>query len=94
MATTEGDQPHVRGMLMYRADDSGLLFHTGDFKEVWSQIQKNRKVEICFNDFQANTQVRVVGAAQPVADQKLKEEIVQARDLLKSWVREQEATGC
>jgi len=89
LATLDGKQPRVRGMLMYRADATGILFHTGDFKELWGQVQANAKVEICFNDFQTNTQIRVMGLAQPVEDQKLKEEIVQARDFLKPWVQEQ-----
>jgi len=29
LATVEGDQPRVRGMMMYKADDEGIIFHTG-----------------------------------------------------------------
>ena len=29
LATVEGGKPRVRGMFMYRADEQGLLFHTG-----------------------------------------------------------------
>ncbi|MCU0915360.1 MAG: pyridoxamine 5'-phosphate oxidase family protein [Planctomycetes bacterium] len=32
LATCEGQQPRVRGMMMYRADAAGLIFHTGHFK--------------------------------------------------------------
>jgi pyridoxamine 5'-phosphate oxidase len=87
LATAETNgQPHVRGMLMYRADDNGILFHTGDFKDVWKQVMNNSKVEVCFNDPKTGTQVRVTGLAQSVEDVNLKEEIVKARPFLKSWV--------
>jgi len=87
LATVDAEgQPHVRGMLMYRADDKGIIFHTGDFKDLWRQIVNNPKVEICFFDAKTNTQVRVTGVAQSVEDLGLKEEIVKARPFLKSWV--------
>jgi len=87
LATAEaGGQPHVRGMLMYRADDKGILFHTGDFKDLCKQVMNNPKVELCFFDPKTNTQVRITGAAQSVEDLGLKEEIVKARPFLKSWV--------
>jgi|WetSurMetagenome_2_1015567.scaffolds.fasta_scaffold07419_4 pyridoxamine 5'-phosphate oxidase len=87
LATADKDgQPHTRGMLMYRADDKGIIFHTGDFKDVWKQVVNNSKVEICFFNSKTNTQVRVMGTAQSVEDQALKEEIVAARPFLKPWV--------
>jgi pyridoxamine 5'-phosphate oxidase len=87
IATAEKDgQPHVRGMLMYRADDQGVLFHTGDFKDLWGQVTNNPKMEICFFDQKTGTQVRVIGTAEPVDDPALKQEIVNARPFLKAWV--------
>lgn len=50
LATVEGDQPRVRGMLPYRIDEKGILFHTGKFKDVHKQLTKNPKVECCFFD--------------------------------------------
>jgi len=88
LATADGNQPHVRGMLMYRADEAGILFHTGDFKELCRQIQQNPKVEICFNNFESNIQVRVTGTAHFTEDQGLKEEMVSAREFLRPWVEE------
>jgi uncharacterized pyridoxamine 5'-phosphate oxidase family protein len=29
LATVDGDQPRVRGMLLYKADENGLVFHSG-----------------------------------------------------------------
>ena len=42
LATVEDGQPHVRGMLLYRADENGIIFHTGSFKDVFKQIEKNK----------------------------------------------------
>jgi len=71
---------------MYRVDDKGILFHTGHFKDLWQQVLKNAKVEVCFYDPKTNTQVRVMGLAEVVEDQTLKDEIVKARPFLKSWI--------
>lgn len=48
LATTEDDQPKVRGMSLYRADENGIVFHTSSAKDIYSQIMKNPKVEMCF----------------------------------------------
>jgi pyridoxamine 5'-phosphate oxidase len=89
LATVEGDAPHVRGILLYGADDSGLVFHTGKTKDLHRQLTRNPKVEICFNDFQKGIQVRVSGSVELVDDIALKKEIVAKRDFLKPWVEQQ-----
>jgi uncharacterized pyridoxamine 5'-phosphate oxidase family protein len=38
LATVEGNKPHARGMLMYRADENGILFHTGKTSEASPDI--------------------------------------------------------
>ncbi len=85
LATVEGDAPHVRGMLAFKADEKGILFHTGDFKELPKQMAANPNVEVCFNDMATRTQVRVAGKAERVEDGALKEEIVAKRPFLKPW---------
>ena len=62
LATAEGDQPRVRGMMMYQADENGIIFHTGDFKELYRQLTKNSKVEICFNAPDMSKQIRICGS--------------------------------
>ncbi len=84
LATLDGDQPRVRGMLAYRATPSGILFHTGRSKSLTSQILQNKHVEACFNS--PDTQVRVAGIAEIVDDPDLKKEIVEARPFMKPWV--------
>ncbi|MBP7829346.1 MAG: pyridoxamine 5'-phosphate oxidase family protein [Kiritimatiellae bacterium] len=86
LATVEDGEPRVRGMMMYRADESGILFHTGTGKDLYRQIQAQPAVELCFNDLAAGIQVRVRGRARVVGDRALKEEIVAARDFMKPWI--------
>ncbi len=85
LATVEGDQPRVRGMLLFRADDNGLIFHTASTKDVYSQIMSNPKAEMCF--FGNGTQIRVTGVLEHVIDDELKEEIFNhpSRKFLQAW---------
>jgi len=76
----------VRGMMMYRADASGLIFHTGNYKALAKQLRTNQQVEVCFNS--QDTQVRVAGVSEILDDMGLKKEIVAARPFLKPWVEE------
>lgn len=48
LATADGDQPHVRGLLLWFADASGFHFHTGSTKSLPGQLRKNPKVELAF----------------------------------------------
>lgn len=87
LATTDGDQPRVRGMLLYRADENGIIFHSGTMKDVYAQICQNPKVELCFNDYQSGCQLRVRGQLEIVDDNSLKDEIANhpSRTFLKPW---------
>lgn len=90
LATVEGDRPHVRGMLLYRADEDGIVFNTGKIKDLYRQLTRNPQVEMCFSNgiFENLIQVRVTGTVEPLEDLELKKEIVQKRDFLKPWVEE------
>ena len=84
LATVEEGKPRVRGMFMYRADEQGLLFHTGAGKALAKQVQNGAPAEACFNS--PELQVRVSGTAQIVDDLELKKEIVAARPFMQPWV--------
>lgn len=87
IATVEGDQPRVRAMLLYKADESGIVFHSSTRKDVYKQVCQNPKVELCFNDFTKNIQLRVTGTLEIVDDNSLKDEMSNhpSRGFLKSW---------
>ena len=87
LATVEGEQPRCRGMFLFRADEKGIIFHSGAMKMVHHQISNNPKVELCFNDSKNGVQVRVSGALEIVEDKALKDEICDhpSRKFLKPW---------
>jgi len=89
IATIDGTQPRARGILIYHADEKGILFQTWSVKDLYRQIQQNRNVEICFINSDGSKQVRVSGKAELVEDQRLKEEIANKRSFLKPWVEKQ-----
>lgn len=90
LATVEGNKPRVRGMLLYRADENGIVFNTGKMKDLHKQLTANPNVELCFgnNSFENLTQVRISGTVELVEDLELKKEIVEKRDFLKPWVEQ------
>lgn len=88
LATADGEQPRLRGIMPYRIDENGVIFHTGKMKDLHKQLSANPKAELCFFDPQKNIQVRVTGTAESVEDLALKQEIVQNRDFLKPWVEQ------
>ncbi len=89
LATVEGDQPRVRGMMTYKADEEGIIFHTGDFKDLYQQLLKNPKVEICFNSSDQRKQIRICGVVEFLDDLDLKKEIVSARPFMKLQIDKQ-----
>ncbi|MEW6381919.1 MAG: pyridoxamine 5'-phosphate oxidase family protein [bacterium] len=86
LATSENNVPHVRGMLMYRADEKGITFHTGSMKDLSRQLHNNPNVELCFFSSSRNIQIRVSGKAIFIEDEEVKKEIVEHRPFLKPWV--------
>jgi uncharacterized pyridoxamine 5'-phosphate oxidase family protein len=85
LATIEGGKPKVRGMLLFRADENGILFHTGAFKDVYRQVLSCPDAELCFNS--PDTQVRISGILDIVDDNTLKDEITNhpTRAFLQGW---------
>ena len=85
LATVEGDQPRVRGMLLFRADSNGIVFHTASTKDVFKQIMANPKAEMCFSC--GDVQIRVTGVLEQNNDPQLREEIFAhpTRKFLQAW---------
>ena len=85
LATIDEDKPRVRGMLLYKADENGILFHTAASKDLYSQILKNPNAELCFNC--SGTQIRISGKLDIIDDNNLKDEIYAhpSRAFLKTW---------
>lgn len=85
LATSDGDQPRVRGMLLFKADENGIIFHTSSTKDVFAQVKKNPKAEMCFSC--NGIQIRVTGILEQVFDEKLRDEIFShpSRKFLQTW---------
>ena len=87
LATVDNGLPRVRGCMLYRADENGIIFHTGVFKDLYRQLIANPHAELCFNDPKSGVQIRVSGTMQPINDKALKDEIVAhpSRAFLREW---------
>ena len=88
MATVEGKKPHVRGMGIFSADETGIIIQTWTIKDIHQQILKNPEVELCFNDSKAGIQVRVSGRAEIINDLAFKKQVVEKRAFMKPTVEE------
>jgi len=90
VATSEREQPRVRGFLMWFADETGFYFHTGVPKRVYRQLVNNPKVEVCFfaQDAAEDTgeMLRIAGKVEFVDDAKLKKRLIEERLFLKAIV--------
>jgi len=85
LGTIDKDKPWVIGMLLYRADENGIIFHTASSKDIYNQILKNPNVELCFNC--NGTQIRISGQLEIIDDNALKDEIYDhpSRKFLHVW---------
>ncbi|MHC4061627.1 MAG: pyridoxamine 5'-phosphate oxidase family protein, partial [Planctomycetota bacterium] len=86
LATAQDNKPHVRNMMLYRADDNGIIFNTGENKEVHHQLQANPQVEICFYNADQGRQVRISGTVETLEDLDLKKRVVADYPFLQDWV--------
>ncbi|MGD0485939.1 MAG: pyridoxamine 5'-phosphate oxidase family protein [Syntrophorhabdales bacterium] len=86
LATVESDTPRVRGMHTYAFDERGILIQISSIKDVYKQLVKNPKVELCYSDKASGAQIRVSGTAEFLEGQAVKEEVLKNRPFLKSLV--------
>ena len=83
LATVDGDQPHVRTVMLDRADETGFYFTLGITKKVYKQLCTNPKVEVCFfnhaGDFGQIKQLRIFGTLEEVHDPAMLEKVYEPR---------------
>jgi uncharacterized pyridoxamine 5'-phosphate oxidase family protein len=82
LATVDGGKPRVRGMMMYKADNKGLWFHSGGMKAMIRQMQATSYVEVCFFNPQEQIQVRISGTVEFIDDLAVKQAMVAERPFL------------
>ncbi len=86
LATVEGDVPRVRAIGTYKADERGILIQISTPKDVYKQLAKNPKVELCYHSPSKGMQIRINGTAEFLEGQDIKEEVIKARPFLKPLV--------
>lgn len=85
LATSEENQPYVRGLWMWYADETGFYFHTARAKRMCGQIEKNPKVAAAFMKGAGTEQfatLHVEGTIEEVKDEMLMERLLKER----SWL--------
>jgi uncharacterized pyridoxamine 5'-phosphate oxidase family protein len=75
VATAEGDQPRVRVIALWFANEDGFYWGILSPKNVYKQLKVNPKVEVCFYDNLSDSlnakQMRVTGEVEFVDDPEL-----------------------
>ncbi len=88
LATADGDQPRVRALGFWFADETGFYFQIGAVKDMYGQLQQNNKVEVCFwqpDEQSTGTMLRVAGEIEFVDDPELKKKVLEDRPFLKEF---------
>ncbi len=83
LATAEGDQPRVRAILMWYADETGFYFQSQSVKALYRQIQENNKIEVCFCSPDFKKVMRVSGKVRIIEDMEVRKRCIEERPFLK-----------
>jgi uncharacterized pyridoxamine 5'-phosphate oxidase family protein len=84
-ATTDGDQPRVRGFFTVFFDDDKIYFTTGAPKDVYKQLVKNPRVELCYLTPGFGTMLRIAGTMEFVDDRAKKQKLIEEKNYLKDF---------
>ena len=87
LATSEEDQPRVRALGFWFADESGFYFQTGAMKDLYHQLKKNPNTEVCFfrQGPLAGAMLRVSGKVEFLEDPELKKKVIEERPFLREF---------
>lgn len=85
LATAEGDQPRVRALGMWYADETGFYFQAQTVKALYKQIQDNPKVELYFNAKDFSKVLRVYGKVKIITDTKIRARCIEERPFVKNF---------
>ncbi len=83
LATVEEQVPHVRGLLLWFADETGFYYHTASSKPLAEQLARNGAVEAAFHhtagSFGDSKMLRVNGKVEFVHDPALEQRLCEER---------------
>ena len=93
--TLEEDQPRIRAMNSWFADETGFYFQIFDIQPVFQFLQQNPKVEICFykQENMTGTILRIIGEIEFLSDQNLKDKLKNGKNSLRNFGKEFENQG-
>jgi pyridoxamine 5'-phosphate oxidase len=86
LATIDGSRPRVRMIMLYQADENGIIFCTGRQKDLNKQLQANPAAEMCFYNAEEGRMVRIEGSVESLDDLELKKRVVEKFTFLKPVV--------
>ena len=87
IATVDGDQPHVRAFGVSEIINDRLYIMTGKVKDVYKQMEKNGKFEICALKKSGSEWMRLTGTVVPDETLSVKEEFLNRNESLKSMYK-------
>ena len=87
IATADGDQPHVRAFGVSEIIDGRLYIMTGKVKDVYKQMAKNGKFEICALKKSGSEWMRLCGTLVNDETLSVKEEFLNRNEGLKSMYK-------
>jgi len=85
LATVEGDQPRVRAMGMWYADETGFFLQAQSVKALYKQIENNPKVELYFQAKDFSKVMRVSGEAKIITDNAIRAKCIEERPFVKNF---------
>jgi len=85
LATAEGDQPRVRCLGMWYADETGFYFQAQSVKAMCKQLQKNANVEVYFNAKDFSKVMRVSGKVRFIEDLAVRAKCIEERPFVKNF---------
>jgi len=85
LATVEGDQPRVRALGMWYADETGFYFQAQSIKAVCQQLEKNPRVEAYFNARDYSKVMRVSGKVKFITDPEIRARCIEERPFVKNF---------
>ena len=90
IGTMDGDQPRVRAFSNWFADMSGFYYHTTTMKDVYRQLRKNPKVELCFctPPGPGMRMMRVTGKVEFLKDPAYEERLYRERPWVKDLMKD------
>jgi pyridoxamine 5'-phosphate oxidase len=87
LATVEGDQPRVRPMGMWFADETGFYFESKSTKALCKQMKSNPKVEMAFyapEEKPMGRVMRISGKVEFIEDTALRTKALKERRMIKA----------